>query len=135
VGRKDNNPTTQRGLIGLYVNNMDIKRKKQLIEEYENRKPEMGVISFNCVTTKEAFLGISRDIPADFNSNRFKLSANWHPNKRLQELWNQFGESSFELSVPKILKYEDPKADHTDKLEKLYEICLLDNPTARRIWR
>lgn len=114
---------------------MDMKRKKQLLEEYENRKPEMGIISFCCITTKDVFLGISKDIPADFNSNRFKLSANWHPNKRLQELWNKFGESSFKLSVLKILKYEDPKADHTDELEKLCEKCLLANTTARRIWR
>lgn len=114
---------------------MDMQRKNQLLEEYRNRKPEMGVISFRCIRTGEAFLGISKDTKSDFNSNRCKLAANWHPNKRLQELWNQYGENSFELSVMQVLKYEDPKADHTAKLEKLLTLCLESNSNARRIWR
>lgn len=113
---------------------MDLKRKKQLIKEYENRKPEMGIISFCCVITKETFLDISKDTKADFNSNRFKLMANWHPNKRLQELWNLYHENNFQLSVIQILKYEDPKTDHTEELEKLLMQCLESNSNARRIW-
>lgn len=114
---------------------MDMQRKKQLLEEYKNRKPEMGVISFRCITTGEAFLGVSKDTKADFNSNRCKLATSWHPNKRLQELWNQYGESGFELSVIRVLKYEDPKADHTNGLEKLLAQCMEADNTARRIWR
>ncbi|NLV17129.1 MAG: GIY-YIG nuclease family protein [Syntrophomonadaceae bacterium] len=114
---------------------MDMQRRKQLLEEYKNKKPEMGVISFRCITTGDAFLGISKDTRADFNSNRCKLKANWHPNKRLQELWNQYGENKFELSVKQVLKYEDPRADHTEELEKLLIRCLESNSDARRIWR
>lgn len=112
---------------------MDIKRKKQLIETYKNRKPEMGIISFRCVATKETFLDISKDTKADFNSNRFKLNASWHPNKMLQALWSKYGESNFELSVVQVLTYEDPKADHTEKLEKLLVQCLESDNNARRI--
>jgi len=112
---------------------MDIKRKKQLIEAYKNRKPEMGIISFHCAATKETFLGISKDTKADFNGNCFKLNANWHPNKALQALWNKYGENNFELSVVEVLSYEDPKADHTEKLEKLMIQCLESNSNARRI--
>nr|WP_018305139.1 GIY-YIG nuclease family protein [Desulfitobacterium hafniense] len=114
---------------------MDIKRKKQLLEEYKNRKPEMGVVSFRCLATGEAFLGIAKDTRAVFNSTRCKLSANGHPNQRLQELWDHYGESGFELSVLKVLKYEDPQADHTDELEALREQCLAQDKQARRIWR
>lgn len=114
---------------------MDIKRKRQLLEEYKNRRPEMGVISYRCIVTNESFLGISKDIKADFNSIRYKLATNWHPNKQLQELWNQYGESGFELSVLKDLKYEDPKADYTDELEALREQFLTQDKQARRIWR
>lgn len=35
---------------------MDMKRKKQLLEEYKNRRPEMGVISYRCIATNESFL-------------------------------------------------------------------------------
>ena len=114
---------------------MDIKRKKQLLEEFKHRHPEMGVISFQCKMTGEAFLGISTDTKADFNSVCAKLAANYHPNKRMQELWNKYGEDVFDRSVIKILKYEDPNEDHTTDLETLREQCLAEDPQARRIWK
>ncbi|MBP9579761.1 MAG: GIY-YIG nuclease family protein [Parabacteroides sp.] len=86
---------------------MDIKRKKELLEAYKNRHPEMGVISYRCRETGEVLLGISKDTKSDFNSTNMKLAANWHPNKRLQELWNKYGSEGFELSVIKVLKYDD----------------------------
>lgn len=114
---------------------MDAKRKKELLEEYKNRRPEMGVISFRCTATGESFLGISQDIRADFNSNRAKLSMNYHPNGCLQALWNQYGEGAFELTVLKTLEYDDPRENQEPKLEKLREKCLRENPRAERIWK
>lgn len=114
---------------------MDMKRKRQLIEEYNNRKPEMGVLSFCCTETGETFLCLSKDTKASINSNRFKLSANGHPNKRMQALWNQYGEKSFEVSVMQVLKYENPNDDHTEELEKLLTQCLALNDTFRRVWK
>ncbi|HZJ83861.1 MAG TPA: GIY-YIG nuclease family protein [Clostridia bacterium] len=114
---------------------MDIKRKKELLEAYKNRRPEMGVISYRCRETGEVFLGISKDTKVDFNSTNMKLAANWHPNKQLQELWNKYGSGGFELSVVKVLKYDNPNDDHTAKLESLRKQCLASNPTARRIWK
>lgn len=112
---------------------MDIRRKKQLLEEYKNRNPEMGIISFFCVPAKETFLCLSKDTKANINSNRFKLSINRHPNKRMQELWKQYGEMNFKISVIQVLKYEDPNADHTEELEKLLIHCLDLNNSARRM--
>lgn len=114
---------------------MDKNRKKELLEAYKNRLPEMGVISYYCKVTNEVFLGISKDTKSDFNSNNFKLAANWHPNKLLQELWNKYGQENFELSVIKVLKYDDLHEDHTEKLESLREQCFVDNPNARRMWK
>lgn len=114
---------------------MDIKRKKELLEMYKNRKPEMGVFSFRCKDTGDVFLGISKDTRADFNSANAKLSSNMHPNKQLQELWNKYGREGFEISVIKVLKYDDPNEDHTEELEKLREECLASDPKARRIWK
>lgn len=113
---------------------MDMKRRKQILEDYKNRHPEMGVISFSCKVTGESFFGISKETKADINSNRFKLSTGTHPNKRMQELWNKYSESGFELSVVKILKYEDPNKDHTKELNELCEQYLMADPQAKRIW-
>ena len=114
---------------------VDIKRKRELLDEWKNRHPEMGVIAFKCVATGEEFMGISKDTKADFNSNRFKLSAGGHPNKRMQELWDQYGENGFESSVLQLLKYESPQDDHTVELEDLLKQCMAKAPQARRIWR
>ena len=75
---------------------MDIKKKRELLEAWENRHPEMGVISFRCSATDETFLATATDIPAKFNRIRFQLSAGNCPNKRLQELWEQYGEDAFD---------------------------------------
>lgn len=37
---------------------MDMKRKKELLNEWKNRHPEMGVISISCKPTGDLFLGI-----------------------------------------------------------------------------
>ena len=70
---------------------MDANRKKQLQEEYKNRCPEMGIVSYRCISTNESFLAASADIKASFNSTTMKLSSNYHPNKYLLSLWKEYG--------------------------------------------
>ena len=114
---------------------MDKAQKKALAEEWKNRRPEMGVISLRCKETGEAFLGTAADTKAGFNSIRAKLSGGLHPNRRLQELWKQYGEAGFEFSVAAVLEYEDPAEDHREELETLREICLAEDPKASKIWK
>lgn len=52
---------------------MDIKRKKQLLEKYANRKPEMDIIFFRSAAMGESFLGISKDTRADHTEELEKL--------------------------------------------------------------
>ena len=114
---------------------MDARTKKELVNDWKNRHPEMGVISFRCKLTGETFLGISKDTNADYNSNRFKLQAGIHPNKQMQKLWNEHGEECFEYSVLKILEYDDPQKDQTDKLIALRNECMENVPQALLIWK
>ncbi len=114
---------------------MNTERRKELLDEWKNRSPEMGVISICCKLTGDLFIGISKDTRADFNSNRFKLAANGHPNKQLQKLWNEYGADSFEFSLVKKLKYENPHDDHTQKLKDLLEEYSAEMPQANKIWR
>ena len=128
-------PQALWGTMEYEVINMNTERKKQLIMEYKNRHPEMGVISLKCRATGEAFLGISGDTRTAFNSVCARLSGSSHPNRHLQELWNEYGEEGFEQSVIKVLKYEDPCEDHTEELELLREECLETDEKAVRIWK
>lgn len=114
---------------------MDKAQKKALTEEWRNRRPEMGVISLRCRETGETFLGIAKDTKEGFNSVRAKLSGGIHPNRRLMELWKQYGEAGFEFSVAAVLEYDDPQEDHTEELETLRELCLAEDPKAVKLWK
>lgn len=114
---------------------MNDNRKKELIFDYKNRMPEMGVLSYRCRETGESFLQASKDTRADRNSLNVKLSSNFHPNRRLLELWKQYGMEGFEISVIKVLKYEDPHEDQTARLEALREEFLAADPNAKKVWR
>ena len=114
---------------------MDKAQRKALVEDWKHRRPEMGVISLRCKATGESFLGISKDMKADFNSVRAKLSGGMHPNRHLMELWKQYGEEGFAFTAAAVLDYEDPLEDHTGELETLRELCLEEDPKAAKIWK
>lgn len=114
---------------------MDKTRKKELIEAYKNRCPEMGVIAIRCRETGESFLGASRDVPADFNSARAKLGLGGHPNKRLSALWEEYGEEGFDFVVLEPLECKDPTKDYGPELEEMRELLLAADPQAQKIWR
>ncbi len=114
---------------------MDTNRKKELMEAYKNRRPEMGVVSVRCLATGESFLGTSSDTRATMNGIRVKLNGGLYPNRRLQELWKLHGPEEFEISVLRTLDYEDPGEDHTEELELLRELCLEDVPGAAKLWK
>lgn len=112
---------------------MDLQRKKELLYEWNNRHPEMGVIAIVCKETGDAFLTISKDTSVGFNRHRFQLPANMHPNKALQALWNQYGESGFAYTVVKVLECKDPLEDYTEELEEMLEQCLAEMPKAKKM--
>lgn len=114
---------------------MDRERRKALLEAYENRIPEMGIIALHIPAENLSFINISKDIKADFNSNLFKLSCNSHPNKVLQGLYKQHGKEGFVSEVLERIEVKDPKADYTDKLEGLLIKYLNANANMRRMWR
>lgn len=112
---------------------MDTSRRKELMSEWKNRRPEMGVIAIRCTQTGESFLGVCKDTRVGFNRHRFQLPAQLHPNKRLQALWNTYGEGGFAFQVARVLKYDDPAQDQTDALSKLLDECLAADPKAARL--
>lgn len=114
---------------------MDSNRKRELRDAWKNRRPEMGVISFHCGPADETFLTAASDIPAKCSRLRFQLSAGNCPNRRMQALWDQYGEDAFSIQVVKHLEYDDPAEDHEEELELLCDLCLLEQPKAVRVWK
>lgn len=95
----------------------------------------MGLVAITCKATGEVFADCSVDTQFAFNRHRFQLSANLHPNKKLQELWQQYGENGFRYDVVKILKNEKQEDNQAEKLTALLEEYLAETPQARRLSR
>lgn len=114
---------------------MDAQRRRALLEQYKNRRPEMGVVCLRCTQTGDSFFKPSRDTRVDFNSLRAKLNSGLHPNRRLTELWKRHGPEGFEWSVPEVLDYGDPQEDYSEELELMCRRCMDRETKAALIWK
>lgn len=114
---------------------MQTDRRKELRDAYKSRRPDMGVVELRCTATGERFLGITRDAAKELNSLRAKLNGGGHPNRSLQQLWNERGEDGFEFSVADTLEYESPEDVSADDLQALRDLLLAEDPEARKIWK
>ncbi|MFV0519048.1 MAG: GIY-YIG nuclease family protein [Lachnospirales bacterium] len=107
---------------------MDKQKRKDLVFQYMNTKKDMGVYSFYCKVIKKHYIGYSQNTKATLNSYTFRLNANNHSCKELQDDWNKYGEDSFEVKVLENLEYDkedDNKSDYTlDLTELLDSLCL-----------
>lgn len=113
---------------------MDREKRRELMESYKSRHPEMGVVAIRCTATGDVFVGASKDTKADINSNRFKLASGSHRNRELAQLWSRYGPDAFEFYVESVLDYDDPEEDHGEELEALV-VQALAKYNAKRIWR
>lgn len=104
---------------------MNRTRRKELLEQYKQMKPDMGVYMFKSINTNTVYLGCDKNIKATINGDRFKLNANSHRNKKLQKDWNENKEENFEIKVVQVLKYDkdESKTDYSEDLKILRDIC------------
>ncbi|MCD7917139.1 MAG: GIY-YIG nuclease family protein [Clostridiales bacterium] len=112
---------------------MDKNTRKELISGWKDRHPEMGVVSVRCIVTGEEFYSTSKDTATWFNRHRFELNSKCHRNRRLQELWNLYGESGFAFILVSELNYEKPDDVNANDLKELMELCLMENPQAKKL--
>jgi len=101
---------------------MNKTKKKKLKMEYKYRKSEMGIFVFECMPLKKSYIGYTNDTKGTINSNRFKLGAQMHRNKQLQNDWDKYGESDFSIQVLEVLPYseeDEAKIDYTEELKAL----------------
>ncbi|MCU9811498.1 hypothetical protein [Paraclostridium sp. AKS81] len=54
---------------------MDRARKKELLQQFKEMKPEMGVYMFKSINTNTVYLGCDKNIKATINGDRFKLNS------------------------------------------------------------
>lgn len=114
---------------------MDANRRKELREAYRSRRPKMGVLVVRCEDADAAFAEAARDAQAAENSLRAKLGFGNHPNRRLQDLWNEYGETRFVFELVEELEYDELDRDYAAELEALRDLYLAEHPTVLKVWK
>lgn len=104
---------------------MDKLKRKELLQQYKEMKPEMGVYMFKSIKTDTVYLGYDKNIKATINGDKFKLKLNSHKCKKLQQDWNENKEENFEIKTVEILPYDkdESKVDYGEELKILREMC------------
>lgn len=95
-----------------------MNRRKELIEQYKQLKPDMGILWIRCLENKKCFLETSQNLRGMMNRTKFQLEAGSHPNEELQKEWREFGEEKFICEVLEKLKYakDETKTDYREEL-------------------
>ena len=104
---------------------MDRQRKKELLQQFKEMKPDMGVYMFKSINTNTVYLGCDKNIKATINGDRFKLNSKNHSCKKLQKDWNENKEENFEIKIVELLPYDkdESKVDYSEELKILLEVC------------
>ncbi len=103
-----------------------MKTKKELKEEYKQMKFPMGVFQIRNTVNGKIFVDSSTNMNAKWNRNRLQLSVGNHPNKELQNDWNEFGEEAFQFEVLEELKHNDKKTMDYNKEVALLEEMIIE---------
>ena len=107
---------------------MNNERKKELREQYDRRKPDMGVVCWR--SGERLWIAVSRDAKADYNRSLFQLKLGSWPNREMQQAYSA-DPGSFQWSLLKKLDYDEREEDHAADLELLYLLCQEEYPQAR----
>lgn len=84
-----------------------MKSRKELVEEYKQRKPVAGVFQIKNNKTGRVLIDDSSDVHSKWNRHRTELRFGTHRNKALQKDWNELGEEHFEFSVLSELEQKE----------------------------
>ena len=78
---------------------MSNQRKRDLVREYKERKQRRGVYAVRCSGSGQVWASASPNLDAQQNSLWFQLKLGSHPNRALQEAWNQHGADAFSFEI------------------------------------
>ncbi len=101
-----------------------MKTRKELKEEYKQKKYKMGIFQIKNTINGKIFIGSSMDLNAIWNRHKMELKLGSHRNKVLQNDWKKYGEENFTYGIITELKQDDKKETNYKKelkeLEELY---------------
>jgi group I intron endonuclease len=101
------------------------KTRKELKEEYKQKKFPMGVFSITNISNGKVYIGSSTNLDLIWNSDKFKLDMGGHKNPGLQEDWKKYGQENFSFEILHELEpSNDPAVDMRSELKALEELTI-----------
>jgi hypothetical protein len=99
--------------------------RKAAIRQYRESRRPMGVYRVRSTATGRFVVGASPDLPAALNRQRAQLRLGGHPDRALQQEWNERGPDAFEFEVLDTLEppAEGPY-DPSDDLRAMREMWM-----------
>jgi hypothetical protein len=73
--------------------------RKELIQQYKQRRPTMGVYRIHNTISGRALVAASTDLPSMLNRHRAQLSMGGHSSRGLQADWSEHGPGSFVFEI------------------------------------
>ena len=107
---------------------MDKDRKKALREQYNNRHPDMGIVTWRC--GDDIWVMTTTDANAVYNGMSFQLGLGSWPNKELQNAYNA-NPDGFVWTLEKKLEYDELNEDYSEDLEILLMEFMDEHPNAK----
>lgn len=99
--------------------------RKEIINEYKNMKPRIGVFQIRNIVNGKVFIEGSTNLDKIWNRHQTELRFGGHRNKALQQDWNSMGAESFVFEIlSEIVQPEDGTPFDANRemkgLEKLF---------------
>lgn len=103
---------------------MDKDRKKELIAQYKQMKPDMGLLIVRSKVNNKCHIQTAKDFRSGINGLKVRLEGGFHPNRELQKEWKEFGAENFTIEILDKLEYDqdESKTDYSDELALLQSI-------------
>ena len=99
--------------------------KRDLVRQYKQNPPEMGIFKITNTTNGKMFIGKAKNVKGILNSNKFQLKMGSHFIRELQEDYNKSGEDSFLFEqIDSLEPKDDINYDYTEDLETLENMWL-----------
>lgn len=101
-----------------------MSRKKELIKQYKQTKPQMGIFIIRSKVKNKCYIQTTQNLRGVMNGTIVRLEGGSHPNKELQKEWKEFGAENFTVEVLENLEYDkdESKTDYKEELAILQMI-------------
>lgn len=85
---------------------MEKQRRRDIINDYKERKAQPGVFTVRCEPSGQIWVGTSRNLDSQQNSIWFSLRVGSYRNKPLQAAWTAHGEGAFAYASVEVVDAE-----------------------------